>query len=76
MLAVTGRRQGFCRRITDTMQTRVLDEWTLPFVFADGGRTSDEKKKLVDLLLDIFNGAGKTNCNGICKKTVIVIHHQ
>ena len=66
MLAVTRRRQAFYRRITDAMQTRVLDECTLPFVLDDAGRTSDEKKKLVDLLLDIFNGAGKANCNGIC----------
>ena len=66
MLAVTGRRQVFYRRITDAMQTRVLDECTLPFVLDDAGRSSEEKKKLTDLLLDIFNGAGVANCNRLC----------
>jgi hypothetical protein len=66
MLAVTGRRQVFYRRITDAMQTRVLDECTLPFVLDDAGRSSEEKKKLTDLLLDIFNGAGVVNCNRLC----------
>lgn len=69
MLALTGRSQVFYRRITDAMQTRVLDECTLPFVLDDVGRTSDEKKTLTDLLLDTFNGAGIAKCNRLSKST-------
>jgi len=69
MLAVTGRSPVFFRRITDAMQTRVLDECTIPFVLDDAGRTTDEKKKLTDLLLDIFNGGGIANCQRMSKST-------
>ncbi|KXJ29150.1 uncharacterized protein LOC114576326 [Exaiptasia diaphana] len=51
------------------MQTRVLDECTMPFVLDDAGRTTEERKKLVDLLLDIFNGGGIANCNRVSKST-------
>ncbi|KAK3708385.1 hypothetical protein QZH41_016642 [Actinostola sp. cb2023] len=51
------------------MQTRVLDECTIPFVLDDAGRTTDEKKKLTDLLLDIFNGGGIANCQRMSKST-------
>lgn len=69
MLAVTGRSQVFFRRISDAMQTRVLNECTLPFVLDDAGRTTDEKRKLTDLLLDIFNGGGVANCKRLCNST-------
>jgi hypothetical protein len=66
MLALTGRSNVFYRRITDAMQTKVLDECTLPFVLDDAGRTSEEKKKLKHLLLDTFNGGGVANCLKLC----------
>ena len=66
MLAVTGRSHVFYRRISYAMKTRLLDECTLPFVIDDVGRTSEEKKKITDLLLDCFNGAATANCNGTC----------
>lgn len=69
MLSLTGRTKAFYRRISDAMQTRVLDECTMPFVLDDAGRTTDERKKLVDLLLDIFNGGGIANCNRVSKST-------
>ncbi len=69
MLAVTGRMNVFYQRISDAMQTRALDKCALPFVLDDAGRTSEEKKKLTDLLLDTFNGGGVANCRQICKST-------
>ena len=62
MLALMGRSQVFYRRVTDAMQTRVLEECTMPFVLDDAGRTSEDTKKLMDLFLNIFNGGGIGNC--------------
>lgn len=67
MLSLTGRPQAFYRRISDAMQSRVLNECTMPFVLDDAGRTPDEKK-LTDFLLDTFNG-GVINCSRVTKSS-------
>lgn len=69
VLSLIGRPQAFYRRISEAMQTRVLNECTMPFVLDDAGRTTEEKRKLIDLLLNTFNGGSVANYMRLSKST-------